>query len=376
MCMFGDRLDAAVKDVVEITRVYMETTLLIPTDDVHWELSNGCQLVYHVESPPELVIWPIFGGVVGGMGAIFLVLCIVFIWYKTRPVNLSHLPQPVRWQYEQYYIASSSGWVQDKSKKFFKKKLASNSEEYERMKEFFYGLLGASSKIKISEAYAIFNPMIVTNFANYHNTITQRMTDLPTIFAKQDWRLRNDYEAKELAYGKYLERCKTTGWNDSLKVPILLTCHVTDFNIAMAISATGFSFLSSVDAGWYGSGVYFTSYATYACMYFTNRVDPALLISFVTLGNTYPVTESHTGSTSLAGNASVPGYNAHYVNVCADGTVPDWKRPDSCSDLFDEIVVSQEPQIAPVYLIRLRNKNLTEALSSTKNGNESDPPLN
>lgn len=72
----------------------------------------------------------------------------------------------------------------------------------------------------------------------------------------------------------------------------------------MAICSTGFAALSSLyvslqlsqispeplflesyflrDAGWYGTGVYFTTYAMYASPYFGTRKDPAVLISYVT----------------------------------------------------------------------------------------------
>eukprot|EP01127_Copromyxa_protea_P006350 TRINITY_DN1616_c0_g1_i2.p2 TRINITY_DN1616_c0_g1~~TRINITY_DN1616_c0_g1_i2.p2 ORF type:complete len:1987 (-),score=299.68 TRINITY_DN1616_c0_g1_i2:6-5966(-) len=362
MCMFGDRLDDAVTDVIEITQQYMESTLLTPLDDVQWGLENGCELVYKVNSPPELVIWPIFGGVVGGMAVVLLVLCLIFIWYKNRPLDVSGLPSKVRWQYEQY-LSNPSGWVKNKGQSFFKKELSPASEEFEKMEDFFYNILEASRKIEIKEAYAIFNPVLVQSFINYRNIITSRMVDNPEIFAKQDWASITSKD-KDAVFDKYLARCIKAGWNAVLDVPILLTCHVTDFNVATAIASTGFAGLSSLDVGWHGAGVYFTTYAMYACRFFENRADPALLISFVTLGNVYPVTESHTGPTSLMGQRLKPGYTAHYAAIGEDGAVPDrWDDPDS---LYDELVVSQEPQIAPVYLIRLSNDSLADVFGEKK----------
>eukprot|EP01127_Copromyxa_protea_P001067 TRINITY_DN109_c1_g2_i1.p1 TRINITY_DN109_c1_g2~~TRINITY_DN109_c1_g2_i1.p1 ORF type:complete len:148 (+),score=21.82 TRINITY_DN109_c1_g2_i1:202-645(+) len=139
------------------------------------------------------------------MAAIFLVLCIIFVWYKNRPLDLSILPEPVRWQYEQY-LAKPSAWSKDKSNKFFKKQLSHGSEEYQRMLELFHGFLGAPSEFEITEAYAIFNPLLVTSFLNYRHIITSRMVDTPQIFAKQDWKKTKQAKAKELVYNKYLER--------------------------------------------------------------------------------------------------------------------------------------------------------------------------
>jgi hypothetical protein len=44
----------------------------------------------------------IIGILVGVMAAIILVLAIVLLWIRHRPIDLSALPVPVRWQYEQY----------------------------------------------------------------------------------------------------------------------------------------------------------------------------------------------------------------------------------------------------------------------------------
>eukprot|EP01127_Copromyxa_protea_P010060 TRINITY_DN2413_c1_g1_i1.p1 TRINITY_DN2413_c1_g1~~TRINITY_DN2413_c1_g1_i1.p1 ORF type:complete len:271 (-),score=42.85 TRINITY_DN2413_c1_g1_i1:83-865(-) len=236
------------------------------------------------------------------------------------------------------------------------------------MQEFFYGQLGASNQIKITEAYAIFNPILVTSFINYRQIITSRMVESPQIFAKQDWKKSKQAEAKNAVYSRYLDKCQNAGWNEGLDVPILLTCHVTDFNIAMTIASTGFAALSSVDVGWHGAGVYFTTHAMYACQYFAQRADPALLLSFVTLGNVFPVTESHTGPTSLTGQRLKPGYTAHYVTVRADGTVPGKDDDEDTISLYDEIVVSQEPQICPVYVLRIGGPNLNKVIRHWNTG--------
>eukprot|EP01127_Copromyxa_protea_P018948 TRINITY_DN6057_c3_g1_i1.p1 TRINITY_DN6057_c3_g1~~TRINITY_DN6057_c3_g1_i1.p1 ORF type:complete len:207 (+),score=31.04 TRINITY_DN6057_c3_g1_i1:41-622(+) len=183
------------------------------------------------------------------------------------------------------------------------------------------------------------------------------MVDSPQIFAKQSWKKKKSKQ-KQTIYDKYLERCQGTGWNDDVEVPILVTCHGTDWNLALAIASTGFSALSNVDIGWHGSGVYFTTYAMYGLPFISHRVDPALLISFVTLGNVFPVTENHTQPDNLVGKRMNPGYTAHYVGVNADGFVPTSTSTNPL--LYDEIVVSQEPQISPVYLIRLSSTNLME----------------
>eukprot|EP01127_Copromyxa_protea_P001845 TRINITY_DN11758_c0_g1_i1.p1 TRINITY_DN11758_c0_g1~~TRINITY_DN11758_c0_g1_i1.p1 ORF type:complete len:228 (+),score=28.88 TRINITY_DN11758_c0_g1_i1:48-686(+) len=181
------------------------------------------------------------------------------------------------------------------------------------------------------------------------------MTENPTIFAKKEWKFSADAKPKEFIYDKYLQRCKDTGWNQELEVPILLTCHGTDYGVAMTIASTGFAALSSLDSGWYGAGIYFTTYAMYTTPYFALRKDPAIILSFVTPGNVFPTTENHKGPNSLLGKVLNASYTAHYVGLDATGIVPNYSETklEGIDFLYDEIVVSQEPQICPVYVLRI-----------------------
>lgn len=97
---------------------------------------------------------------------------------------------------------------------------------------------------------------------------------------------------------QFQERIDAVAWNEGSAVPILPGVHGTDFGVAMAICSTGFASLSSLyvihsemcrvtnldvrDAGWYGTGVYFTTYAMYSVPYFGTRKDPAAILSYVT----------------------------------------------------------------------------------------------
>jgi hypothetical protein len=44
-------------------------------------------------------------------------------------------------------------------------------------------------------------------------------------------------------------------WNKSRDIPIVPSCHGTDFFIAEKICETGFASLSSLDSGYYGKGI-------------------------------------------------------------------------------------------------------------------------
>lgn len=112
--------------------------------------------------------------------------------------------------------------------------------------------------------------------------------------------------------------------------------------------------LSSLDAGYFGKGIYFTSFPFYTLPYISSRRIPAIILSWVLpgkaplpfdqtvfrfskkppkhqtqkpknckpvsvvsnlvgLGHVYPVIEDHQGQDSLIGAAIKPGYNAHFI---------------------------------------------------------------
>jgi len=65
-------------------------------------------------------------------------------------------------------------------------------------------------------------------------------------------------------------------------------------------------------------------------------------------GNSYPVIETHTTSD----NPITPGYNSHYVLTEKNGCC--CNKP--IVSFFDEIVIEQEAQITPIYIIELKPK--------------------
>jgi len=141
-------------------------------------------------------------------------------------------------------------------------------------------------------------------------------------------------------------------------VVILPVVHGTDLAVAERIAKTGFAALSSVDAGYYGKGIYFTSNGIYSFPYMLVRKQPALIVSWVLTGNPYPVIEDHDASVNLMGGALKSGHQSHYVVVGRQGriaTEAEWGR----NDVYDEVVVTQETQIAPVYILEIDNSNFT-----------------
>ena len=117
--------------------------------------------------------------------------------------------------------------------------------------------------------------------------------------------------------------------------------------MATSIAKKGFAALASLDEGYYGKGIYFTSFCLYTIPYLTNKKEPALLISLANLGNAYPVIENHKSPETLMGAATKSGYQSHYVLTQKDGQVS--QKPP----FYDEIVLSQESQVVPIYIVKI-----------------------
>src|SRR5205085_7099879 len=75
------------------------------------------------------------------------------------------------------------------------------------------------------------------------------------------------------------------GWNSFEVVPVLATIHGTAATAAWKICSGGFAALSSLDSGYYGAGIYFTTSAKYAVPYFATKAEPSIIISWVIVGN-------------------------------------------------------------------------------------------
>jgi len=151
----------------------------------------------------------------------------------------------------------------------------------------------------------------------------------------------------------------------NLAVPIMPSVHGTDFDIAEKIMQTGFATISILDAGYFGKGIYFSTYMLYCLPYCSIKKTPAVIISYLNMGNVFPVTEHHKGDNNLSGAAISTGYNSHYVRTTKDGNC---FRPTEAQlqlmqnnglepkYLCDELVLQLESQILPAFILKLDKK--------------------
>mmetsp|Transcript_18846 Transcript_18846/g.20978 ORF Transcript_18846/g.20978 Transcript_18846/m.20978 type:complete len:222 (-) Transcript_18846:224-889(-) len=132
--------------------------------------------------------------------------------------------------------------------------------------------------------------------------------------------------------------------------------HGTTREAAWSIVKAGFGVLSSLDAGYYGQGIYFTRSIKYACSYDTSGKDnkKTLVLSLVTPGNVYPVTENPQDEANLVGKPIKAGYQSHYVLVNSKGQVLEQDKIDKA--MYDELVVAQDVQTVARYIITVVRK--------------------
>jgi len=208
----------------------------------------------------------------------------------------------------------------------------------------------------IVEATLVYNEILTESFGRYNVILNHRHQELPTLF-KKDWRKDVQKKYKESVYVKYnavpTQQYQSADNKDSSEkgVPVILMVHGTTEKAAYSIVKAGFGTVSSLDAGYYGQGIYFTRSIKYACSYDTGGTkEKTIILSLVTPGNVFPVKPTD----KLRGQPIKPGYQSHYTLVDRKG------RPvtedEVTSAVYDELVVGQDTQAVARYILRVAPK--------------------
>jgi len=246
------------------------------------------------------------------------------------------------------------GWEKIGEKAFELKKNITNDKKYLAKFDILFQNLD-SDKIVIDEAYAIYNLTLLSAFRSNRQIISTRHSNTPGLFQKSDWKDdKSCEEQRNWVYSKYKERVDTYDWNKNLELPIIPAIHGTDEKIAWNICAAGFAALSTLDAGFYGKGIYFSSSCLYTVPYYGTKAVPTILICLLTLGNVRPVIESRENKKGFLGVNIDPGYQSHFVVCKKDGNI----SPITNKRWYDEIVISAEAQILPIFIIHVQRKCL------------------
>jgi len=195
----------------------------------------------------------------------------------------------------------------------------------------------------LDKVYAVINEPLQQSFENEIVKIKTRFKENPSLFLKQDWKQESN-SSRQFVYDRLEGYLSNFPWNQNTEPKIALFLHGTDEAAVWSICQSGFATLATRDNGYYGKGIYFTHYAEKAAKY-TESGQKIFIISSVVPGNAFPAVESPFSEKSLMGHPLIPGYTSHYALVDKDGL------PFSGGTLFDELVVFQESQILPRYVI-------------------------
>jgi len=309
----------------------------------------GCGLDWLL---PIIIILPLLCCVMVAIGV---------LWRKRKKDLLFYvgdLPVEIKYHFSRDRIKAEK-WTYQNGCYFLQ--LESEHPDYKKLSTLFKGYLGGGST-DIERAYAVYNPVLVGNFANAHKIQKSRWQQSPALFYAKKWAMK-DEGSKNIVYQHYLQFKSQFLWNGNEDpVSIVPALHGASEGVAWSIVRSGFAALSSLDAGYYGKGVYFSTDSNYISPYFAKSDVPAILVNFILPGNVFPVTEDHTGSEKLLGSAMKAGYQSHYVLVDNKGSIPE--DYDDPSVLFSEIVVEQESQIVPAYIILPSQKGCKKALNA------------
>eukprot|EP01124_Arcella_intermedia_P010625 TRINITY_DN17145_c1_g1_i1.p1 TRINITY_DN17145_c1_g1~~TRINITY_DN17145_c1_g1_i1.p1 ORF type:complete len:633 (-),score=117.72 TRINITY_DN17145_c1_g1_i1:22-1920(-) len=234
----------------------------------------------------------------------------------------------------------------------YSKKLDSNDDEYKVFLKLRETL--DFGEMDLASVHAIIAPNQVYGFSNEKKVIEGRHNVSPEMFKSTKWKAKKN-ELKQWTF----DSIDLLISSNCFQSPgILPAVHGTSETVAWKIAKTGFAPLQTLDAGFYGKGIYLSTSARYITPYFARSNKPAILICLTLPGNPYPVTESKNDKDSLFGNPILQGYQSHYVKTTKKGLV--------CRNMteisYDELIVDHHTQILPMFLVTIRPEILPDLL--------------
>jgi hypothetical protein len=334
----------------------------VPIDEVNNIISDQTK-----SSKPLLAyLIPIIAVIVVVIILIIVILYVIYRRRKMRQVEI-YLPgstKPFLFHHElaPFFDPNHSGRLGWEDRESFSiKPLLPGNKDFMEMEALLSKSLSGSRLIDldcITRAFAIYNPVLVNNFAAQRSILQQRIAKDPGVFFRNDWQKDNRASQRQFVKKHFDSLVKAASWNaGEVATPILPVVYGADAPMAWKIVETGFAALESLAAGWYGAGMYYTSDALYATPHMIPSNRPALLICLVNTGNPYPVVEDREDPKSLRGLPIKSGYQSNYVLTSKRGNV--LNQSDKTEEIYNEIVIPQESQVIPVYLIELNEGSLS-----------------
>lgn len=312
--------------------------------------TQGCSVHVQASDPANSSLPIIVATVVAGVSLCLLVgLLLAAGIYHYTSSELHALPKEITWSFLDQ-LTHPWRWEHcgDSKAKYYSRHYERGSPEYQRVEDMLRGFFRATD-LHADGIRAIYNPSLSHSFVNYWQITNARKQHSADQFFHDGY---GKDEAKKGVIAQFKARVGVLEYNSTLIVPLVPVLHGTDYYVAEKIAQTGFAALSSLDAGYFGKGIYFTTCLLYTMPYCCAKRVPAVILSYLNPGHVFPVTEDHKKKDALMGHALKAGYNSHYVVTNRSGSV--YKEDDPYEgERCDELVVSQECQILPAFIISL-----------------------
>lgn len=204
----------------------------------------------------------------------------------------------------------------------------------------------------------VFNPVFKSLFVNTMDLLEQRASS--TVFAST-WEKEKDSSIRKVVHHtlQVIANQFSSGHNTVKVIPMF---HGTRKEAIDGILKTGYANLATTDSGFFGKGLYFTSYPEYA---FKVYGDGTLLFNWVAIFSAYPVSPND----DLNGKSNMSNYDAHYALVKPKNPDnPDEKYFISIQDhekpKYDELIVFDASHIFPQYIVTV-TPNILHTLALT-----------
>ena len=214
-------------------------------------------------------------------------------------------------------------------------------------------------RYKVEKIEYVFNPGRYRMFLGQLEAIENRQQQ-PAFQLQLN--LENSCEERQRVLDRLDTLCRQVFHNRRAR--IVRMWHGCRRNILPNVLSDGFAALATLDDGWYGKGMYFTSSAKYATRYCSDS-DSCLIMCYILLLNPFPVVSADAppnvspASFRFYGKGNYRNYQCHYVPVSPVDTNPntmDYRPPPTGTDdaICDELAVFQEVNILPQVVVHLK----------------------
>jgi len=305
---------------------------------------------------------PIAAAVPAGICALILFLIIGYLVFQKRRYAaalrpMRNLPPEIAKYYKDAVINHAQWEKISTTPPLYSRTLSAS--EVTTIRELYFDKLEGNS-FDLLNVHAIYNPSLVQSFSLQKEKLQNRAESAPSLFFATKWKENaeatpQETELRTWTIDTLTRKLNLFPWNRISPIPILPVIHGTDMEVAWKICTNGFATLSSLDVGFYGSGIYFTTSTLYALQYFAGKKEPCVILSFLIPGNALPIIEHPTlHKNNFMGKVLVPGYQSHYVLTNLKG-FPQTRR--LVTGFYDEIVINQESQVCPAFIFQLDSTN-------------------